>query len=125
MVQAVPLVEGREYEGMPKQLEVGPIKMDPALQDQVNKLLEKESIVFSVTIKSAKCPSQQLEGFPLACELALDLQQIHLSVKPKEAPPVEIVARLTASFPNCSVIKESSDCVILNIDPTSSLEVQA
>lgn len=31
MVQVEPCIEGREYEGMPKSIEVGPIELDSAV----------------------------------------------------------------------------------------------
>ena len=31
MIQVEPIMEGREYEGMPKSIEIGPIKLDPVV----------------------------------------------------------------------------------------------
>lgn len=35
-------MEGREYDGMPKSIELGPLEMDQNVQNDTNELLEAE-----------------------------------------------------------------------------------
>jgi hypothetical protein len=60
MVQAEPVIEKRDYEGMPKSVEVGPLEMDQHIQDDSNDLLEAEQLTVLVDISDVtKCKEME------------------------------------------------------------------
>ena len=53
MVHAIPASDVQEYQGMPMFKEVGPLTMDPAVQQEVDLLDKEPPVVFdNVTIKA-------------------------------------------------------------------------
>lgn len=51
MIQVVPIKEGRQYEGMPKSMEIGPLECDEAIQEEIDELLENEKMTVFVTLE--------------------------------------------------------------------------
>lgn len=67
MVQVVPSLEGREYEGMPKSCDIGPLEKDQTIQEEIDELLENEKMTVLVQIaevikspKKAVCVPTQI-----------------------------------------------------------------
>lgn len=117
MVQAEPFLEGRQYEGMPKSQEVGPLEMDPQVQDRLTEILEKDSFAIPLTLeKVLKSTEERLPEVPSQHDLVITLHDLHYA---------ELTRKLQPHYPSCQSIRTSSNAFVLNLDDDNSLQLTA
>ncbi|KAM3135346.1 hypothetical protein pb186bvf_012504 [Paramecium bursaria] len=106
MIQVVPVIEGRDYEGMPKSFEVGPLQQDPSIQESVDELLENEKMTVLLDVVD--------DGNKLLMNLTLD--QIELTFKKEEQIISTNFYQLSAQYPQCQAKRGTDDQFYLEVN---------
>ncbi|CAD8117470.1 unnamed protein product [Paramecium sonneborni] len=126
MIQVVPIKEGRQYEGMPKSMEIGPLQKDESIQEEIDELLENEKMTVFVTLEQILSKDFQIEAeLPINCILKITLKNMELDLKENDQTIHHIQVPLQALYPSCTSVQGTDESFILRVDQGNHFQMRA